>query len=278
MRLFSGLPTCWHVCFLAVLLTGCEQFEFSPYQTKQGGKEHIGLNATNISRLQARTPGDTIVLVFSGDQQRFYYQVDRMVDDINDLQQVDAVFLVGDLTDFGLIREFGWLNESLLRLQCPFIAVIGNHDCLANGTELFERTYGPLNQHFDWAGIRFVLHNTNSREFSFNGQVPDINWMRSVVEDTSAYRASVFVSHIKPFDIGDFDAALEDAYVQVLRSARSPLFSVHGHDHISNSVTPYGSDLHFHVAGSPSYSSYALVKIFTLDDGTISYTLSRRTF
>ena len=201
-----------------------------------------------------------------------------MVDDINDLQQVDAVFLVGDLTDFGLIREFGWLNESLLRLQCPFIAVIGNHDCLANGTELFERTYGPLNQHFDWAGIRFVLHNTNSREFSFNGQVPDINWMRSAVEDTSAYRASIFVSHIKPFDIGDFDAALEDAYVQVLRSARSPLFSVHGHDHISNSVTPYGSDLHFHVAGSPSYSSYALVKIFTLDDGTISYTLSRRTF
>jgi 3',5'-cyclic AMP phosphodiesterase CpdA len=123
-----------------------------------------------------------------------------MVDDINDLQQVDAVFLVGDLTDFGLIREFGWLNESLLRLECPFIAVIGNHDCLANGTELFERTYGPLDQHFDWAGIRFVLHNTNSREFSFNGQVPDINWMRSAVEDTSAYRASIFVSHIKPFD------------------------------------------------------------------------------
>lgn len=156
--------------------------------------------------------------------------------------------------------------------------MIGNHDCVANGTEIFERTYGPLNEYFDWAGIRFVLHNTNSREFSFNGRVPDIGWLQHALSDTSAYRACVFLSHIEPFNAGDFDPSLEHAYRQVLHTARSTLFSIHGHDHNASTASPYNDGLTFYNAGSPAYRSYTLIKIFARADGSLAHTRTVRPF
>ncbi|MBK7909224.1 metallophosphoesterase family protein [Candidatus Pollutiaquabacter sp.] len=278
MSTFARLFRRFCLCLALLFQYGCEQFEYSPYQTKHPASELRDLNASNRAKLQASSPRDTIVLVISGDQQRFYDEVDDMVTDINRLEQVDAVFLVGDLTDFGLIREFGWLNESLLRLKCPFFGVIGNHDCVANGTEIFERTYGPLNEYFDWAGIRLVLHNTNSREFSFNGRVPDLGWLRNAVADTAAYEACIFLSHVEPFNAIDFDPSLEAGYVQLLDDARVTLFSAHGHDHIAHTGSPYGDGLTFFNAGSPAYRSYTLAKIYKRADGSLDHILSVRPF
>ena len=170
--------------------------------------------------------------VITGDLQRFYDDVGDMVTAINQLPENDAVFITGDLTDFSIGREFLWLNKELKNLRVPFLTVIGNHDCLANGTELYEDHYGSLNYSFTWNSIRFLMHNTNSREFSFNGNVPDMNWIRSQLADSSNYKHTIFISHVPPGN-DDFDASLASSYINTISAAKGVIFSANGHNHDS---------------------------------------------
>ena len=195
-----------------MLLTGCEQFEFSPYQTKQGGKEHIGLNATNIFQAAGRTPVIRSCWYSAGTSSVFITRLTGWW--TTSMTCTGRCRLSGWRSDrLRAHSEFGWLNESLLRLQCPFIAVIGNHDCLANGTELFERTYGPLINISTGPGSDLFCTTPTAGSFHSMDRCLTSTGC-SAVEDTSAYRASIFLFPIsKPFDKA-ISTALEDAYVQ----------------------------------------------------------------
>jgi len=277
--IFAGelIPAMKRIIYILITcvltLAACDRFEFHPYQTEMKGYEYKNLNKSNIEKLRAIPEKDTLYLVFTGDHQGYYSQVESMIRKINELPQLDAVFITGDLSDFSLIREFQWLNRELEKLKAPFITVIGNHDCLLNGTSIYEETYGPLNESFDWQGIRFILHNTNSREFSFNGMVPDLQWMRDQISDSSAYEACIFISHILPYH-PDFDPSLEIPYSELVRSAKNTLFSMHGHNHVADSLMPYNDNIIYYNTSSPFYEVFYYTKVYKNNTGRYTWQLT----
>ncbi len=163
------------------------------------------------------SPGDdTIRFVLSGDSQRAYDDLPDFIEKVNKMSGVDFVILNGDISDFGLLQEFKWVENFYSKLKSPYIAVIGNHDHVGNGVDIYKRMYSEkLDFSFVYKGVKFVCHNTNSREYNFNGTVPDLNWLRTQFQPEEGVKGYFAVAHVPPTS-GDFDSKLFDGYGKIL--------------------------------------------------------------
>lgn len=217
------------IILAVIFLSACDLFEYSPNQIILKAHER-DLNKKNINKLLSKTPGDTLKIILMGDTQRFYDEVDEFVRSVNQRKDVDLVIHSGDISDFGLQQEFTWVNDIMSKLKVPYVTVIGNHDLLANGSKVYSKMFGPFNFSFTYAGIKFILFDSNSREHSFNGTVPDIPWIEEELADSANYNAAILVSHIPPYD-GDFDPQLSDKYALLVKEHPKVRLSLHGHQH-----------------------------------------------
>ena len=55
------------------------------------------------------------------------------MESINKRGDVDFVVHCGDISDFGVTREFELQRDILEKLTMPYVVLIGNHDCLGSG-------------------------------------------------------------------------------------------------------------------------------------------------
>jgi 3',5'-cyclic-AMP phosphodiesterase len=238
---------------------GCrDSFEFSPNQVFDHDTP-LNLNTNNLSRLRTLPGDDTITIAFVGDSQRFYDELSAFIDTVNNIKAVDFVLLAGDITDFGLLEEFEIVNDIFKRLNKPYFGVIGNHDVVAKGEQVFERMFGPVNYSFHYRGVKFVAHNTNSKEYN-NGNVPDLNWLRSELVTSDSAKYLVGISHVPPFS-DDFDKNLESAYTTLLEETPSFLISLHGHIHRHTDGYPYGDGIRYITSHSFDKRSFVMIKI-----------------
>jgi 3',5'-cyclic-AMP phosphodiesterase len=256
------------IWFLAVvLLLGCEDvFEFSPNQTFDDDTP-VAINARNLDWLNSTIPDDTITIAFVGDSQRFYDEVDLFIDAANSIPTIDFVLLAGDITDFGLLEEFEQVDKMFSTLNKPYIGVVGNHDVLAKGEQTFERMFGPLNFTFVYDSVKFIVHNTNSREYPA-GEIPDMDWLTAQFSDDPQVKNFIALSHIPPFD-KDFDRTLETSYTELLRNHHT-LLSLHGHIHQFKEGYPYNDGVQYMTSHSFDKRSFVLLKIIS---GRVSYTI-----
>jgi 3',5'-cyclic-AMP phosphodiesterase len=187
---------------------------------------------------------------------------------LNNIDEVDFILLAGDISDFGLLAEFELINEMMSALTKPYIGVVGNHDVVARGEEVFERMFGPLNFSFHYGGVKFIAHNTNGKEY-LTGNVPDIAWLRSqlVSSDTSKY--FVAVSHVPPFS-SDFDEKLIGPYTSLFNETPEFLVSLHGHIHTHKDGNPYNDGVRYMTTHSFDKRSFVLMQIY---NGQITYKL-----
>lgn len=244
---------------LLLTLTGCTLFEYHPYEVRVPEDER-DWNAKSIRRiLAANYTDDTVTVLHMGDTQRFYDEVEDFVKSANRVE-ADFVLLAGDISDFGLNDEFQWIHDILKRLNKPYVAVVGNHDLLGNGQLVFEERYGPVDDAFTVNGIKFVLLNTNSREYSFDGAVPNIPWLTQELTDPLT-RHAVVVSHVPPYD-ADFDPSLEDKYVHALRSSGNVRVSLHAHRHAYQNAEYYQDGIQYIVSTSMDNRMYLQVKLW----------------
>ena len=213
---------------IIALFTSCELIEYSPNQIfdKDTPKD---LNKKNLERLFNAPADDTIRFVLTGDSQRAYKNAEDLVKVVNDIPGIDFVFLAGDISDFGLLGEMEWIDQIFSRLKVPYVGVIGNHDLVANGQKVYTRMYGPMNFCFIYQGIKFVCHNTNSREVNFNGNVPSISWLKEELKPSEDVKAYVAVAHVPPFS-QDFDKSLQKEYVETVNSCPT-LAALYAHHH-----------------------------------------------
>lgn len=235
------------------VLAGCGLLEYSPNQTHVPAAERH-LTARNLSRLsqQPQLPDDTVRFVFIGDSQRFYDEAEELVASVNQQPAIDFVVVAGDISDFGLVREMRWVHHRLQKLRVPYLTVIGNHDQVGNGRLIYQQVFGPLNYSFVYAGTRFVFVDTNSREYGFNGHVPDLAWLSRQLADTVGVRRQVVVCHVPPTD-ADFDSTLTAPYARLLR--QSPRLTLHlaGHVHRYTASQPFHD-------GVPYLTTYSFAK------------------
>ena len=233
-------------------------FQYSPNEVRLEESEK-NLNQRNLEQLAARPAKDSFRFIVIGDSQRFYDQLDDFVNTVNRMQGISFVLLNGDISDFGLAREFEWVNRGLSRLTIPYLAVIGNHDMISNGRLVYNQMFGAENFSFTYGQNKFICFNSNSMERGFDGSLPDLPFLRKELANSSEYNNVFVFSHVPPFD-GAFDQKLVEPYNELLVNNNVRL-SVHAHTHKFSQSKPYGNDLEYLVTGSVGGRSFALVTV-----------------
>ena len=135
--------------------------EYHPYDGRISGKTDI--NKKNIARIEETCRNkETIRFAMIGDTQRWYDETEAFVNALNKRNDIDFVIHGGDISDFGLTKEFLWQRDILNKLKVPYVVLLGNHDCLANGIEVFRKVFGEENFSFIAGKTKFVCLNTNA--------------------------------------------------------------------------------------------------------------------
>lgn len=252
------------VVVLIWTLTGCVRFEYSPNQ-KFDRMTPQNVNIYNLEELSKKQAGSRIRIAVSGDVQRKYNEAEEFVRHINKQIDIDFVILNGDIADFGLLMEFQWMNAVYADLKIPYICVIGNHDLVANGKWVYERLFGPLNFSFNYGGVKFICHDTNGREYNFNGMVPDLNWLSKELKSVKNGEHVVAFSHIPPKD-ADFDNKLRKQYESLFDQTPGMLASIHSHQHSPDMIEYTEAGTAFIITNGIINRAYTLIEI---EDGRL---------
>lgn len=244
------MKRCVLFLLLLFILGGCETFEYHPYDARLENK-YRDINKKNIERIQKNDRNrDTVRFVFMGDTQRWYDETEAMVKDINSRQGIDFVVHGGDISDFGLKKEFCWMHDILEQLTIPYVAIVGNHDLLGTGGDIYRAMYGELNFAFYCGGIKFVCLNTNALEFDYATPVPDFEFIRQEIMDTikTDYRQTVVMMHSQPGNMV-FNNNVRYVFHEYLKRFRNLRFCLHAHEHhlmkndlFGDGIWYYGSD------------------------------------
>jgi hypothetical protein len=247
------------LCLIAMV--GCNGVEFSPNQKfREETPQHV--NKIQIEKLKPKNAGDRIRIAVSGDTQRKYREAELFVEHVNARNDIDFVILNGDISDFGQLLEFEGIYNIYSKLKVPFISIVGNHDLVANGPYVFRRMFGDFNFTFNYGDVKFVCFDSNSREYNFNGLVPDMNWLKANMKLEANVKHMIAFSHIPPDD-ADFDPNLRPVYEQLATSTPGFLASVHAHQHSKDrSYRPKGSNIPFIVTNAIVNKAYTVLDIY----------------
>jgi len=185
--------------FIFSTLTAC-QFALSPWETDAhcpgvSIEENIGLL---VSMEQRQGIKDHFKVAIVSDPQQLPGSLQDTVKIINRDDDIDFVLIIGDLVETGIKQEFEWACKALSRLEKPVIAVIGNHDALSYGKEIWLDVFGPFDFSFTYQNTKFIAYNDNKYEFS---DVPDRDWLaaQAVVDEAEIRNHTIGVSHIAPW-------------------------------------------------------------------------------
>jgi Icc protein len=245
--------------FISIILASCNHFEFSPNQTFDS-LSLKDVNANNLKRLGDGANDDTVKFVLTGDPQKSRDETVKLCKAINGIDGIDFVILAGDITEFGVLKEMLWISRTLEDLNRPYVAVIGNHDETARGRETFRNMFGELNYSFVYGGIKFIGHDTNSREYGFNGQIPNIPWLREQLKPAPGVKGYVAMSHV-PVNSPDFDEHLSADYMSAFAETPGFLASLHAHTHNFEVFHPDNSGIPYIVTSSVGNREFLVIQI-----------------
>lgn len=250
--------TSWTILGLLFLLTACDNlFQFNPNQVIFKDNEK-NLTAKNLEKIRALPLRDTVRFILMGDSQRWYDESADFVRSANNQKDIAFVLHAGDISDFGLTQEFKWVNEIMTRLKYPYLTVIGNHDVVANGSAAYKKMFGPLNYAAEIGNNKFIFIDTNSREYAFDGSVPDISWLKSQLADNPNRKNAIVIAHVPPFD-ADFDPNLQKEYTEALANDPNVRFTLYGHQHRFYEGQFYDDDVYYYLTTSMGARGYLVV-------------------
>lgn len=216
--------------FAAVaILSGCA-VEYHPYDMRIHGEKDI--NAANIALIeQACQEHESIRFAVVSDSQRWYDELEDAVEKINDMEGIDFVVHAGDLTDWGMRTEFEMQRDILNRLDVPYVCLLGNHDCLGTGKNLFREIFGQFDFAFTAGDVRFLCLNTNMLEFEEDEPVPNFYFLdEQLAAFPSEARKTVVMMHSYPKS-DQFSGDRAVLFQAMIRRFPDLQFCVHGHGH-----------------------------------------------
>lgn len=254
---------------LISFLASCDMIEVHPYAGDINGKRDI--NIQNIARIEeAFADKDTIRFAFISDSQRWYDELEDFVHHANNRTDIDFVIHGGDLTDFGLTKEFLWQRDILEKLKYPYVAVIGNHDFLANGEDIYKIVFGEENFSFIAGRTKFVCMNTNALEANYSVPIPDFSFINAEMKkDTERFDQTIVIMHAKPTS-EQFNNNVADIFHHTLKKFPNYLFAVCGHDHRFEEEDIFGDQVIYYVNPNIGKRKYLL---FTVTQNNYSYEL-----
>lgn len=183
-------------------------------------------NERALARLAGRVPADPVRFAVLGDAQLAFDEAADAIESVASRDDLDFVVQVGDFSHHGVRFEFERMNEVFARLEVPYFVLLGNHDTLGRGREIFARLFGPADFTADLGPLRFVFFDSNSREAGFDGSVPDLAFLEDALPP-EAERPTVLLAHVPPWD-ADFDPSLRESFAAVASRATVAFY---GHQH-----------------------------------------------
>ena len=240
----------------SILLLSCGQFEYSPYAIPRtdGGDAWLAGALGRIALTDGPQRGYSFAVI--ADIQSAYDELRDCVRRLNADTAIRFVFVDGDLTQYGLLREFEWVRDGLGRLQAPYLPVLGNHDALANGPEIFRRFFGSLEYSFTYRGTKFIVFNDNAWQFA--AAVPDLTRLESELESPDSLRV-IPVAHIPPW--GDQMGPPVDSAMTEKFARHRTMLCVYAHTHHFRLQTETNGRRPFVVADNIADRNYAKVTL-----------------
>lgn len=253
-----------------LLLLSCDKFESHPYDVDISGEQHV--NAKNITIIENRCLNkDTLHFAVISDTQSWMDETNDEVKSINSHADVDFVIHCGDVSDYGITKEFMWQRDIFNKLKVPYVVIIGNHDCLGNGEDAFIHIFGKMNYSFIAGRVKFVCLNTNALEFDYSSSVPDFDFIKQeVVRDSADFDRTVFCMHARPL-CEQFNNNAADAFENYyIRRYPDVLFCINGHDHHQEILNIFDDGLLYYGCDCAKNRNYY---IFTITPNGYSYEL-----
>lgn len=250
---------------VVLILASCELIDVHPYDGKIDGETAV--NVRNIEEIERKLDGRSeICFAVISDTQRWYDDTEDEVASINRRGGIDFVIHCGDMTDFGLTKEFEWQRDILNKLDVPYVAILGNHDCIGSGKEVFRSMFGRENYSFRAGPTRFVCLDTNALEYDFSNSVPDLDFIRNFAGDTSV-KNTVMVMHVCPFS-EEFNDNVADAFNYYIHNLTNPIFCLYGHGHKTEVDDLFGDGLlYFQITSAKGRQYY----VFTVTEEGYDY-------
>ncbi len=256
------------IFFFIILLYSCNDlFEAHPYDGKVSGETNI--NAKNIARIEEScTNKQTIRFVMTGDTQRWYDETEKLVSAINSRNDIDFLIHGGDISDFGLTDEIMWQRDILNGLQIPYVVMLGNHDCLATGEQVYRKIFGEENFSFIAGNIKFICLNTNAIEYDYSHPVPDFNFIATEYEkQTPGHEKTIFAMHAPPLS-EQFNNNVARGFQEIIKRFPNLQFCLNAHEHNLRVEDIFNDGVIYYGSASIEKRNYLL---FTITSDSYTY-------
>lgn len=262
--------------FASLLSTGCEitPYGVAPVQAPCQGVD-IQCNLGKLKDLEQSKLGQrSFKVAIISDSHENTNSLALAVTRINQRSDIDFVMILGDLTDNGLKIQYEYAITNLKKLNKPVMAVIGNHDSLSNGKELWTTYFGKrradesvvfdgYNYSFSYLGTKFIAYNDNAFEFA---NVPDQGFIQreAALQPGEIRNHTIAASHVQP-NSEVHDATFQAAFLKMLADAQVHM-TIHGHRHdFFYDKDKYGNDHHV-----VSWTKDGDWSVMTVDSGKIT--------
>ncbi len=161
-----------------------------------------------------------------------------------------------------------WQRNILNKLNIPWVANIGNHDCVGNGRESYSLLFGPTNYSLVAGRVKFLFLNTNALEYDYGEAVPDLDFVAS--EFTSRedeWDRCVVTMHARPgADV--FNNNVKGPFHYYITQLKGLMFCLNGHYHNIEAADLMGDGIIYYQSASIEKRKYY---IFTITPNGYSY-------
>lgn len=239
------------------------QYEISPWATDVDCPASVSVDY-NIERLKALETAEgarsDYKVALLSDPQMYPGAFENVIERINDRDDISFILLTGDLAETGIKAEFEWTCKAMSKSNKPIFAVVGNHDALSFGEDIWLDTFGALDYSFTYQNSKFIGYNDNKYEFD---NVPNRGWLeREATDKPGETREHTFAfSHIPPWP--------EDLVLsQELKEYGFDL-TIHGHEHDFDFWQLADVGLPHYVTSFAKFEEYGILSV----DGQSDYVL-----
>lgn len=256
---FYRLSIKWFIILLPLFFGACKRnFQYSVLEVRPTASDQNNKAITSIEKL---TPKDTFSFLVISDTQIAYNELQDFVKYANKIPDDSISFLLhgGDFTDYGANFEYNFYYDEIHKLKFPVVGTIGNHDMLGNGRYIYRKLLGPEEFTFTYGNTAFVVFNSNSREVSFDGSLPDLPWLEKTIHTLRDKKNIIYLSHISPLH-PDYDQRMTEKQVDLITQQSNSRLSIHGHTH-SFDYRESAEGLKYVVAPTLQKRSYVKVDI-----------------
>lgn len=253
--------------FSLLFMYGCDLIDYHPYDVDISGE--TGINAKNMAKIESNCKGKkTIKFAVMGDSQRWYDETEQFVKHINRRNDIDFVIHGGDVSDFGITKEFLWQRDILNGLKFPYVVIIGNHDVLGTGEEVYSKVFGEDNFSFIAGNVKFICLNTNAIEYDYSHPVPDFDFIENALADRKdEYSKTVFSMHVRPL-IHEFNNNVAKVFHRYVKEAPGIQFCTAAHEHHLTAEAIFEDGIMYYGSDSMNHRSYL---VFTINPERYEY-------